>query len=135
MPKTYILMMDVDDEFGVLTRITGRIRREGLNIAALSVAQTATPGISRMTIRVQMRGIPADQVIGRLSRFDCVKEIHLCGENTLPVQELALICCPVDSPLSAGEKILHQTQTCIVFEKTGTPQELDDYLEKNRSQV
>ena len=80
MPKKCILVMDVDDEFGVLTRITGRIRREGLNIAELSVAQTSVAGISRMTIRVELRGIPVEQVISRLARFDCVKDIHLCEE-------------------------------------------------------
>ena len=44
MPKTsHILMMNVDNEFGVLTRITALIRRAGLNIKGLSVAETLSP--------------------------------------------------------------------------------------------
>ncbi len=135
MPQTYILMMDVDDEFGVLTRITGRIRREGLNISALSVAQTGIPGISRMTVRVQMQGSPIEQMINRLSRLDCVKKIQLCEENTLPIRELALVCCGTSSPLPNGETILYQTENRIYFEKTGTPQELDCYLKEHQSQI
>ena len=135
MPKKCILVMDVDDEFGVLTRITGRIRREGLNIAELSVAQTSVAGISRMTIRVELRGIPVEQVISRLARFDCVKDIHLCEEGASLVRELVFIRCYADSPLCIGKPFLQQSGNTVCFEKTGTPQELDAYLQENRSQI
>lgn len=135
MRKKHILVMDVDDEFGVLTRITGRIRREGLNIAALSVAQTAVPGVSRMTIRVEMQGISLEQVVERLSRFDCVRTIQVCQAQTHLVRELALISCKADSPLCKKEKTVSRTAGRVCFEKTGTPEELDRYLQDNLGEI
>lgn len=44
MPKaSCILMMDVDNEFGVLTRITALIRRAGLNIKGLCGGRDPLP--------------------------------------------------------------------------------------------
>lgn len=135
MAKKAILVMDVDDEFGVLTRITGRIRREGVNIDALSVAQTATPGISRMTICIETRTVPFEQIINRLTKFDCVKNIFLCDEEKKPVRELLLVRCPANSSLHQGESIIEQNGDTVTFEKTGTPQEIDTYLKDHHSQI
>ena len=48
MQTTFIV--HVEDQPGVLTRVTSLIRRRGYNIDSLTVGRTDKPGVSRMTI-------------------------------------------------------------------------------------
>ena len=44
------LVVHVEDQPGVLTRVASLARRRGFNIESLTVGHTETPGVSRMTI-------------------------------------------------------------------------------------
>ena len=48
MQTTFIV--HVEDEPGVLTRVSSLIRRRGFNIESLTVGRTERRGVSRMTI-------------------------------------------------------------------------------------
>ena len=48
MQTTFIV--HVEDQPGVLTRVTSLFRRRGFNIESLTVGHTERPGVSRMTI-------------------------------------------------------------------------------------
>ena len=47
-----VLTAVVEDHPGVLSRVSGMIRRRGFNIHGLSVGPTGVPGRSRMTLTV-----------------------------------------------------------------------------------
>ena len=51
----------VEDQPGVLKRISSMFRRRGYNISSLAVGQSETPGLSRMTFVVE--GDPATVVM------------------------------------------------------------------------
>lgn len=73
--QIYTIGLTVDNEFGVLTRVTALIRREGWNIKSLSVDETERSDISRMTIDLECAEHTAEQVIKRLSRLASVRAI------------------------------------------------------------
>lgn len=81
----------VDNEFGVLTRITALIRRAGWNIRSLAVAETKTPEISRLTICLECRHHTLEQVLQRLGNLACVREISLYEPANQVARELALL--------------------------------------------
>ena len=51
MQTTFIV--HVEDQPGVLTRVSSLIRRRGFNIESLTVGHTERPGVSRMTIVIE----------------------------------------------------------------------------------
>ncbi len=73
--REYTLTLLVDNNMGVLTRITTQIRREGLNIKRLVVEETENPEISKLTMTfLCLRGFYGD-VIKRFSQMSCVREL------------------------------------------------------------
>ena len=129
---TQILTMDVDNEFGVLTRITALIRREGLNIKGLSVAETVSCQVSRLTVVVEMQGIELQTILSRIGRLDCVHTISVYEPAAALKRELALVLCLRESGLWKGERVLWDNGRVVCFELTGTPEELNDYVARSR---
>ena len=73
--QEYILTMTVDNNIGVLTRITTQIRREGLNIRRLAVEETENPEVSRLTMTFSCLEGFYGGVLKRFSQMSCVHEI------------------------------------------------------------
>lgn len=81
----------VRDQPGVLSRVSGVIRRRNFNIASLSVGHSEQEGLSRMTFVVQGDDEVAEQVTKQLRKLvDVVKVSDITRENIV-ARELALI--------------------------------------------
>ncbi len=131
MPKaSCILMMDVDNEFGVLTRITALIRRAGLNIKGLSVAETLSPAVSRLTVSVETQGFEMGEVAGRIRRLNCVRQLQICDEGNTVQQEMALLLSSKGDParLWEGRPVLWEDEDRVCFQVTMSPRELDRFV-------
>ena len=70
--EKHVLSVLVDDEPGILARISGMLAGRGFNIASLTVAGTGTAGLSRMTVvllgdhtRMEQVGLRPRQACGR----------------------------------------------------------------------
>ncbi len=87
--QTLILL--VDNEFGVLTRVTALLRREGWNIKSLAVAETINPVVSRLTISVECLDSTLPDVLQRIGRLACVRHISCFSDTNHIIRELALI--------------------------------------------
>lgn len=86
-----VFTLMVDNEFGVLTRITALIRRSGWNISSLAVAETENTGVSRLTVCLECRNNSREFVLERLAKLNCVREITLLSPDNQVAQELALV--------------------------------------------
>ena len=64
--QTHILSVLVENQAGVLARVSSLFSRRGYNIEGLSVGPTENPEISRITISVNVEGHALDQVIQQL---------------------------------------------------------------------
>lgn len=89
--QTAVFTLMVDNEFGVLTRITALIRRAGWNIRSLAVAETQATETSRLTICIECRNNTLEHVLERLGKLACVREISVFSRENQAAQELALV--------------------------------------------
>jgi len=89
--KAQLLSMTVDNEFGVLTRVTALIRREGWNIKSLSVAESADPSVSRLTVCIECLDSVLGHVRTRLEKLDCVHSLTVFDPSLHQRVELAAV--------------------------------------------
>ena len=81
----------VENEFGVLSRVSGLFSGRGFNIESLSVAPTLDPTISRMTIVTSGDDRILEQINKQLNKLiDVIKVIDFTGEEFIE-REMALI--------------------------------------------
>jgi acetolactate synthase I/III small subunit len=93
-----VLTAVVQDHPGVLTRVSGMIRRRGFNIQGLSVGPTDSPGRSRLTLTVDAGHAEVDQVQKQLDRLIEVLEVEDLTEAPRLSRELALVKLAVRGP-------------------------------------
>lgn len=78
MSNTRVLSLLVEDKPGLLTRVAGLFARRGYNIASLAVGTSELPGLSRMTIVVEVEDFPIEQVTKQLNKLiNVVKIVEL----------------------------------------------------------
>ena len=74
----HILSLLVEDKPGLLTRVAGLFSRRGFNIASLAVGASEVPGLSRMTIVVDVNDVPLEQVTKQLNKLvNVIKIVEL----------------------------------------------------------
>ena len=74
----HTLSVLVEDQPGVLARIAGLFSRRGFNIESLAVGPTETPKISRITLVVEVEGLPLEQVTKQLNKLvNVIKIVEL----------------------------------------------------------
>src|SRR5690606_6028132 len=87
-----IITLTVQNRPGVLNRVTGMLQRRRFNIESISVGTTETPGISKMTLVVE---VADDQKLEQLTKqlnkqIDVIKVSDITGK-AIVARELALI--------------------------------------------
>ena len=86
----FIIAVYVDNQFGVLTRVTSMFTRRGFNIDTLTVGETESPEYSRITIAMSGDEYVQEQIINQLYKLHNVKKVEYLDENSL-TRELLLI--------------------------------------------
>ncbi|MCF8564946.1 acetolactate synthase small subunit [Alicyclobacillus tolerans] len=99
-----VLTVIVNNQMGVLNRITGLFLRRGFNIQSITVGETETAGLSRMTIVINAddeRNV--EQVIKQLHKQIDVLKVSDITDVAMVARELVLI--KVNSPLSTRAEL------------------------------
>jgi acetolactate synthase I/III small subunit len=93
MMKTdkYLLSILVDDEPGVLSRIAGLFSGRGFNIDSLSVANTAEPHVSRITMTTTCEPPIIEQIKKQLNKLINVITVNDLTDKKYVQRQLALI--------------------------------------------
>ena len=81
----------VENQAGVLNRITGLFSRRAFNIESLAVGVTDDPTISRITIIVDSGNSVVEQVEKQLNKLIEVIKVRTLEENSLIGRELMII--------------------------------------------
>jgi acetolactate synthase I/III small subunit len=87
----YTLVAWMRDKPGVLSRVSGMLRRRNFNIDSLQVSHSETPGISRMTFVVDGDERVADQVVKQMNKVVDVTRVEDISDQPTILRELALI--------------------------------------------
>jgi len=137
----HILTVMVDNEFGVITRITAQIRREGWSIKSLAVSEsTDDSAVSRITLALVCYDVRLPQVVQRIARLACVRSVtayepegYVCQEMTLihiaEYDEVALKAVLEET----GAEILSEQNGNAVCRLVGLPEDLDAFIERMRA--
>lgn len=89
--ERHVLSILVDNEPGVLSRISGLFSGRGYNIDSLSVAETTDPKISRITIVTSADMPVVEQIKKQLNKLiNVIKVYELTGSDYVE-REMALI--------------------------------------------
>jgi acetolactate synthase-1/3 small subunit len=87
----HVLSVLVENQSGVLSRVSGLFSRRGYNIDSLSVGETEDPKVSRMTIVVRGDDYILEQIKKQLNKLiDVIKIIELKSDQSI-FRELAMI--------------------------------------------
>lgn len=130
----HILTLIVDNEFGVLTRITAQIRREGWNIQTLDVAECLEPTLSRITLSLECFDTTLPNVIHRLSKLACVRSVTAYDDETQLCWEMMIVGLKAGtkwedlSGVAIGGKLLREHNGKFYYECSGTPWELTEAI-------
>ena len=136
--KTHILSVLVENQAGVLARVSSLFSRRGYNIEALSVGPTENPEISRITIAVNVEGHALDQVIQQLDKLVNVIDIIELPASTSHQVELILVRVAVGSAANLekihavlkkyGADVVESTSSSITIQQTASPSDIEALL-------
>ncbi|HEY9388462.1 MAG TPA: acetolactate synthase small subunit [Mycobacteriales bacterium] len=130
----HTLSVLVENRPGVLARVAGLFSRRGFNIDSLAVGPTEYPGVSRMTIVVNVEELPLEQVTKQLNKLiNVIKIVELDPDQSVQ-RELLLIKVRADAQ-SRGNvmetaqlfraKIVDVGTEAVTIEATGTTDKLE----------
>jgi acetolactate synthase-1/3 small subunit len=141
MQTTFIV--HVEDQPGVLTRVSSLIRRRGFNIESLTVGHTERPGVSRMTIVVESDERAAPRIEANLYKLVNVIRVENVdprdpGDPRPVFRDLAMIKVAA-TEASRGAimqlvdvfraRVVDVSPESLIIEITGTEDKIDGLVE------
>ena len=137
-PRKHTIAIQVENKFGVLSRVAGLFSARGYNIESLSVGETLDSTVSRMTIVVRGDEFVIEQVMKQLHKLiDVIKVTDLTDESHVE-RELVLIRVNAE-PQHRAEimrtadifraKIVDVTPQSFTIEATGDEGKLEALIE------
>lgn len=128
------LIVLVEDQPGVLTRVVSMMRRRGFNIDSITVGHSEQPGISRITMIVSAPEDQVDQIAKQLYKVIEVLKVTDVTDTPTVSRELALIKVAA-KPQYRSEimqiaeiyqaRIVDATPTSLLVEATGAETKID----------
>jgi acetolactate synthase-1/3 small subunit len=132
-----ILSMLVNNEAGVLTRISGLFARRGFNIDSLSVGETQDSHVSRVTIQAAGDEYVREQIVHQLEKLHDVLVVVPMNLSQTVMRELLLVkvrAAPdtrgqvLDAVTVFRAKVIDLTPTTMTMELTGEMTKLDAFI-------
>ena len=135
--STHVLSLLVEDKPGLLTRVAGLFARRGFNISSLAVGVTEVPGLSRITVVVDVDALPLEQVTKQLNKLVNVLKIVELDQSASVAREIMLV--KVKADIDSRSKVIEVVQLfkakvvdvapeALTIEITGNPEKLADFL-------
>ncbi len=121
----------VENQAGILNRITGLFSRRAFNIDSLAVGVTDDPAVSRITIIVDSGNSEMEQVEKQLNKLIEVIKVRTLEEDKLIGRELVLIKVNANAKTRSdimticelmGGKVADISPTSLTLELSDTPE-------------
>lgn len=130
----------VENQRGVLHRISGMFRAKGFNITSISIGESSSPDIARMTIVPKGDEASLQLLVKQLQKMIDVIEVGTISNPEAIVRELALVKFEahdsksrrtiLDLSNDLGAKAVDFTRDTLVVEFTATPERIDYFIEE-----
>ena len=137
--QTRIISLLVEDNPGVLTRMSGMFTMRGINITSLTVSPCEKDGLSRMTVAIKGTESELEKVRKQISNLiEVVKVVDLMEEEPI-IRDLSLLKVHVKDSKARSEvmqlaesynaKIVDATLDSVTLELTETPKMIDRFVD------
>lgn len=135
--SSHVLSLLVEDKPGLLTRVAGLFARRGFNIESLAVGVTEVPGLSRITVVVDVEGLPLEQVTKQLNKLVNVIKIVELDPVASVQREHMLVKVRTDNGNRSNilevvtlfrASVIDYAPDAIVVEVTGDKGKMDAFL-------
>ena len=132
-----VVSLLVDNQTGVLARVSSLFTRRGFNIESLTVSATNDPTISRITVTVYGDENRLNQLLLQTERLEVTRQVFVLDDRTALQRELLLlkVAATVVNRAELREiasiykaKIIDLSPDSMVFELTGKPDKVDAFL-------
>ena len=130
----YTVGVLVDNEPGVLSRVSGLFFRRGFNIDSLAVGMTQDPEVSRITIVVRGDEQKVEQLVQQLYKLICVQKVQVMSMRNSVERQLLLVKVKADVSEREGlmrlvdifkAKVLDVNKNSMVLQITGDNDKVD----------
>ena len=137
MSKQCMVLL-VDNNAGVLARVSSLFMQRGFNIDSLTVSSTDDPKISRITVTTTGDDRTFSQIIKQTSKLTEARLVFPIEPFVSLLRELLLVKFSTEKTDEErlkgiiedyGAKIIDVSNGCFVAELTGDPTLIDDFLE------
>ena len=131
----------VENQAGVLNRITSLFSRRAFNIDSLAVGVTDDPSVSRITIIVDSGNSVVEQVEKQLNKLVEVIKVRTLEENSLIGRELMILKVSANTRTRSdimticnlcGAKVADLSPNSITIEVSDTPDRVNTFEELMR---
>ena len=132
-----VVSLLVDNQAGVLTRISSLFTRRGFNIDSLTVSATNDPAISRITVTVFGDRRRLEQLLLQTERLEVTHKVFVLDDRNTLQRELLLlkVAANVSNRAELQEianiykaKIIDLSPDSMIFELTCKPEKIDAFL-------
>ncbi len=132
----------VENKPGALMRITGVLSARGYNIDSLTVARTLDPGLSRMTIVVDVDPQLRQQVIKQMNKLvNVLQAIDLTDQPAVAREMLLMrVRAPMESRTAIlkeaeifGARVVDSSIDGFALELTGEAEKLEEFIDIMRA--
>ena len=132
-----VISILVDNQSGVLARVSSLFNRRGFNIDSLTVSATNDPSISRITVTTHGDENALRQLLLQTDRLEVTRQIFELDQDNSLQRELLLLKVKADVHNRAElreiasiykAKIIDLSPDSMVFELTGKPSKIDAFL-------
>ena len=136
--QKFILSVTVQNNAGVLARVSSLFGRRGYNIDSLTVSATNDPRVSRMSI-VQGDEVILEQIIKQLDKLEEVMRVDHLEEDDSICSELVFVKLRAASPSMRDDirqlcslyegRIVDSTEEELIVELANVPSRIDAFLD------
>ena len=137
--QKFILSVTVQNNAGVLARVSSLFGRRGYNIDSLTVSATNDPRVSRMSIIVQGDEVILEQIIKQLDKLEEVMRGDHIEEHDSVCSELVFVKLHAQSPSTRDDirqlcslyegRIVDSTEDELIVELANVPSRIDAFLD------
>lgn len=140
--KKQCMVILVENNAGVLARVTSLFMQRGFNIDSLTVSSTENPKISRITVMTTGDQKNFSQILKQTGKLIETKMIFSVEPSFSLIRELLLVKFATDNAdvdalkniiSEFGATVIDITSGCFVVELSAPSQKIDDFLEATES--
>ncbi|MCI6573572.1 MAG: acetolactate synthase small subunit [Actinomycetaceae bacterium] len=137
MAKRHTISLLVENKAGVLARVAGLYARRAFNIESLAVGTTEDPAISRITLVVDAKKAPIEQITKQLNKLLNVIAIEELKDETSVQRKLVLVKVSADDSNRSNvlqvismfrAHVVDVDPNAVTIETTGSEQKVEALL-------